>query len=268
MCGKSFSSKQRLTYHTERKVCQKHVYRCQSCGLTFTTNYRLQYHTIHNVCQKKTKLFVKQKQKQQNTSDINFYKNLSKDELIIKLIQSETESRVLKEHPQTVNNIHIIMNFGELNNPEQIEEINSKCPHLLDNVIHQHLLNSIPYLTKQIHCNMDVFPQYSNIFIESYRNPYIMVYIDGQFRRQPKKQTINNLIDEFIQMMGNHVDNTIIDDKLIKKYENYRDSVDIDGNRRKELEDELIGILLDQGEKLKLDNNFKLILQNHIKCAH
>jgi hypothetical protein len=65
-------------------------------------------------------------------------------------------------------------------------------------------------------------------------------------------------------MLGNHVDDTVVDQRLIRKYELYRDSVDVDGNRRKELEDELIGILLDQGERLKLDANFKLMLQEYI----
>ena len=259
LCGKEFSSNQRMKSHMEKKVCQKKPHTCEKCGRCFSSNTWLKYHIEHNVCQKKQKIVLKIDQSKQIKEEN--YNNLTKEELVTKLIQSETEIRVLKEHPQTINNINLIVNFGQ----ESIEEINKLCPQLMNDVIHKHLTHSIPFLTKHIHCNQDVFPQYSNVFIESYRNPYAMVYSDGQFHRQPKKQTIDQLIDECIQMLGNHVDDNVIDQRLIKKYELYRDSVDEDGSRRKELENELIGILLDQGDRLKLDNNFRSMLQEHIR---
>jgi hypothetical protein len=256
LCGKNFSSRQRLDYHLQKQVCQKTTYGCPNCGSMFSTKLRLQYHVEHNVCQKKLKIRIRQP----TQPTIDDYKNLSKDELIMKLIKTETEVSVLKEHPQTINN-YMLINFGQ----ENINEIKVKYPHLLDDAIKNHLTHSIPFLTKQIHCNQEIFPQYNNVFIDSYRNPYAMVYSNGKFHRQLKKNTIDQIIDECIHMLGDHVDDNIIDEKLIKKYELYRDSVDIDGHRRKELEDELIGILLDQGERLKLDTNFRLLLQDYIK---
>ena len=263
LCSKEFSSNQRLKYHVEKKVCQKNIHKCQQCGHIFNRKTHLQYHIEHNVCHKKTKIVLK---KQNFSTDA--YSSYTKEELITQLqlkekenIKLSTEVRVLKENPQTVNNnINLLVNFGQ----ENIDEILAKLPNLLQDTLTKHLGQSIPYLTKQIHCNQELFPEYNNVYIESYRNPFAMIFQNGQFCRQSKMQTIDQLIDQCVMFLGNHVEANIEDQRLIKKYEQYRDSVDTDGHRRKELEGELIGILLDQGDRLKLDNNSRLMLKNYI----
>ena len=93
-------------------------------------------------------------------------------------IKLSTEVRVLKENPQTVNNnINLLVNFGQ----ENIDEILAKLPNLLQDTLTKHLGQSIPYLTKQIHCNQELFPEYNNVYIESYRNPFAMIFQNGQF---------------------------------------------------------------------------------------
>ena len=63
-----------------------------------------------------------------------------------------------------------------------------------------------------------------------------MVYSEGQFRRQPTAETVGNLIEEGIHLMQLHIEDHVEDEKVIRKYENYRDSVENeDGPRRKEL---------------------------------
>jgi hypothetical protein len=260
LCGKIFSSRQRAQYHIDNNVCQKQSHRCPRCERPFSTNAWLKYHLDHNVCQK-------HKLKLKNTSVVtpNDYTSLSKEQLITKLVQSETEIQLLKSHPQTVNNINNInninikVNFGD----ENIDEILEKSPNMLQDLVVNHISTSIPTLTKKIHCNPE-FPQYSNVYIQSYRNPYAMVFQDGNFCRQPKMKTIGQLIDQCVQLLGNHVDG-IEDQRIIRKYERYRDSIDEDGESRKELESELIAILIDQGDRL--DCNSRLMLENYMKTV-
>ena len=114
-----------------------------------------------------------------------------------------------------------IVNFGS----EDPEEIKRKCPHLLKNAM-EHVFQSIPYITKQIHCNPEVFPQYENVYMDSFKDPYAMIYSEGQFHRQLKAETIDNLIEEGIHLLETHVEDHVEDEKIIRKYETYRDSVE------------------------------------------
>jgi hypothetical protein len=255
-CGKQFSSGQRLQYHVDNNVCKKSLYQCQLCGRDFSCKNRLVYHTEHGVCQKKQKIVLKVKP----ISSSCEYDSLSREELIERLKRNEIENRVLKEYPQIVNNnINVVINFGQ----EKIDDILKKSPNLLRETITKHLMSSVPFLTKHIHCNPDL-PEYRNVYIKSFNNPYAMIYNGGQFCRQDKTLVIGQLIDQCLQFIGNHVEE-LDNQKLTEKYERYRDSVDTDGKRRKELEKELIGILIDQNDQFKLDIQSKMLLIDYIK---
>lgn len=109
LCGKTFSSNQRLQYHMNNKVCQKAGHTCDKCGQQFSRKVHLQYHTDHNVCQKKGKMILKIK-----SPTVESYSSYTTEELNVQLqrneqknIQLVTEVRVLKENPQTVNNINV-----------------------------------------------------------------------------------------------------------------------------------------------------------------
>jgi hypothetical protein len=255
LCGKQFSSGQCLQYHLSKGVCKKKLYRCKLCGYDFSCKNRLDYHIEHGVCQKKQKIVLKIKP---IDSD---YDSLSREELVAKLKRSEIEIQVLKEHPQTinVNNINVMVNFGQ----ENIDDILKKSPDLLLEAITEHLPSSVPFLTRKIHCNPDL-PEYRNVYIKSFSNPYAMIYNGGQFCRQDKTIVIGQLIDQCLQFIGNHVEE-LDNHKLTEKYERYRDSVDTDGKRRKELEKELIGILIDQNDQFKLDCGSKKLLIEYIE---
>jgi hypothetical protein len=266
-CAKKFCAKQKLQYHIDHKVCQKvskHI--CITCGYIFTRKEQLQYHIEHDVCVKKQRLTLRIQKPHIDVTPVCSIEQLlthSKEELAQQLIclqqreqLKDTEIRVLKENPKTVINI---VNFGK----EDQAEIQKKCPNLLTNAM-KYVSQSIPYITKQIHCNPEVFPQYENIYLDSFKAPFAMVYSDGQFHRQSTAEAIDNLIEEGIHLLQDHVDG-IEDEKIIRKYETYRDSVESeDAPRRKELEHEIIGILLDQGDRIKLDNRSKMILKNYM----
>ncbi|XP_031557562.1 zinc finger protein 58-like [Actinia tenebrosa] len=54
-CNREFSSRQRLQYHLQNKVCSKerrNSTRCEDCGKQFSSRQALQYHARKKVCQK------------------------------------------------------------------------------------------------------------------------------------------------------------------------------------------------------------------------
>ncbi len=48
-CSKTFSTKQRLEYHINKKVCENKVIKCEKCTSTFSSKYTLEHH-INNYC--------------------------------------------------------------------------------------------------------------------------------------------------------------------------------------------------------------------------
>ena len=278
LCQRHFTSKRRLTYHVDHDVCQKQLHKCPLCGSVFSRDSCLQYHLEHKVCQNKKKLVLKMspanlivntpiESEQMSFPSREQLLTHSKEELVEQVLHEkqlgqlkDTEIRVLKENPKTVN--FNIVTFGK----EDPKKIQKKCPNLLHNAIMQdHTCQSIPYLTRKIHCNPEVFPEYENVYLESLKAPYAMVYGEGQFHRQPKEETIGNLIANGIQLLGRHVEEFIEDEKIIQKYDSYLASVSTeDDPKRKALEHKLIGILLDQGDRIKLDTRSKMILKNYM----
>ena len=144
----------------------------------------------------------------------------------------------------------------------------------MSDVFDQSPSKTIPYLTQQLHCNPVDFPQFENVYITSYANPFIMVYEEGQFRRQPKNEVIKELIGQGVILLGHHIEEVELDADfdtddtehgIFAKYKKYNNSVtDEDDPKRKELEKELIAILLDQGDRLKMDPKSKIILKNYL----
>jgi hypothetical protein len=209
----------------------------------------LKYHQEHQVCQKKKpKLILKTQPDLQKECDSLKLENAT----------LRGENKILKEHPQTVINYNLIVDFDK----ENIDDILHKLPNLLKDTITQHLNNSVPFLTKEIHCNPSTFPEYSNVYITKYSSPYAMVFKSGRFQRQLKKQTLNDVIEKIIHMMGNYLDDHDFNQKILDKYERYRDSIEQDGKNRTDLEDELIGILIDYEEMCHMDQVSKHTLKD------
>lgn len=258
LCCKIFTTKYRLNYHIEHNVCQKNTSKkCVHCGHLFKNVKMLEYHLEHNVCQKrKPKLILK--------SQVDLQKE--NDSLKLEIATLRGENKTLKEHPQIVNNttnynqVNLIVDFDK----ENIDDVLHKLPNLLKDTITQHLNDSVPFLTKEIHCNPSTFPEYSNVYIAKYNSPYAMVFKDGRFQRQLKKQTLNDVIEKFIHILGNYLDDHDFSQKVLDRYERYRDSIEQDGKNRADLEDELIGILIDYGELCRMDQISKQTLKDFV----
>jgi hypothetical protein len=197
----------------------------------------------HDVCMKKHKITLRQTTEQEN------------ERLKLENASLRGENKALKEHPQTVNNNNNIVVGGIITdfNHEDVDHILKKIPDLLNTAITRHLTESVPFLTQEVHCNPTVFPEYCNIYVDKYNSPYAMVFQDKRFQRKMKKQTLDDVIETFIRMLGNYVDDHDFGQKILDRYERYRDSIEEGGDHRKELEDELVGILIDFGELYKMD---------------
>jgi hypothetical protein len=264
-CKKNFCSKQRLEYHITNNVCGKQSHPCPNCGHQFNRKTHLQYHLDHEVCQKKIPLKLKKVDKC-DVPQNEHYESYSKDELIAKLqlrdkiiIQLETETKVLKENPKIVNNItnynNILVSFGQ----ENLKVVMEKLPNLIKDLLTKHIDDGIPYLTKQIHCNQDLLPQYSNVYIDSYNAPCAMVFDDGRFCRQAKEQVINALISKCMDIIDKHAED--FNAKFFTRCEAYHDELDENDKLRKDISKELILMLVNHGDRLKTDPRFQPMLK-------
>jgi DNA-directed RNA polymerase subunit N (RpoN/RPB10) len=146
--------------------------------------------------------------------------------------------------------IHLDSNFPKAFGSEQVTDILSKVPNLLHDAITKHPGRSIEYLAEQIHCNQKVFPEYTNIYLDRYKSPFAFVSNGVRFQTKPRNRFIEQIIEDSINMLQEYVDHNSekCGQKIIEKYETYRDLVK-DGinksERRKDLELEITGMLLD-----------------------
>jgi hypothetical protein len=242
LCSKGFTTKSRLDYHINHDVCQHTKSKiCGQCGRTFKRIQSLEYHQTHHVCLRKPKIFLAKKQPVDTHDEVT--------QLKLEIESLRGENKTLREHSHTTNPINVITDF----NTEKITDILCKDPNLINDTIKHHLNEAIPYLTKKIHCNPIMFPTYTNMFITKYHSPYIMVYCDGCFRRENKAYVLDKIITKFIHILESYVNVHDFDHEIFEQYEHYRDSVIEGGEKRKDLEDELIGLLIDFCELYKMD---------------
>lgn len=233
-CNRKFTRKVNMQYHTEKRVCRK--YECLSCNKIFKSHDGLEYHLNNKVCEKKVC------EKKVDNKKITLKKILSK-----------------------VNQIDFI--FPKAFGTEEISNILKKLPNLLHDALTKHSGHSIEYITEQIHCNKMVFPEYVNVYLNGYKSPFALVSDGQQFKHKPQKRIIDQIIEKSISMLQNYMDanSEKYDHKIIKKYDKYINLIESDENdkkteRRKDLEIEIAGLLLDMRSVIELDPNMKIML--------
>jgi hypothetical protein len=223
-----------------------------------------EYHYDHDVC-----TFVQQNIAFSNKPKLVLKKkneDLTKEELIVKVSRLEGTIDALKTHPQTINNNNQVnLIFPKAFGTEQVADILAKIPNLLHDALTKHPNRSIEYITEQIHCNKEVFPEYTNVYIRGYKSPYALVSNGTRFQNKPQKRIIDRIIDDSISMLQDYVDNfgEKMGQKIIDKYETYRDMVEGDDNkteRRRDMEIEIAGMLLDMRPIIESNPNIKQML--------
>jgi hypothetical protein len=186
---------------------------------------------------------------------------LKRTQTLMKVAVLEAENRTLIENPRTVNN-NINFIFPKAFGTEQTTHILSKLPNLLHDALTLHPGRSVEFLTEQIHCNRDVFPEYTNVYIRGYKSPYALVSNGQMFQNKPQRRIIEQIIEDSISMLQTHIDNNgdNYGQRIIGKYEKYRDLVEGESDLRKNLEIEIAGMLLDMRPIIELNPNIRKML--------
>ena len=257
-CNKIFKTKTGLTYHVSQKVCQKPDKTCSNCGKIFYSKRNLEYHTSQHVCTNrqtsfKPKIVLKSK-----------YSEITKEELIIKLAESETKYQTLKDNPQhidIVNNNNNIIVFPKEFGKEDMTYIQQKLGDVVGPLIKSHMFRSIPCLFNKIH-NNQIMPEYHNVFSSSERSKYAMVSDGNVFKHQPKKNVIDQIIESKRMILKEYVDanGDQLGEKVLQKYERYTDLLDEDVEFRKNIELEIGGLLLDLKAVIANDEKTRKLL--------
>lgn len=107
LCNKQLSSENSLSYHMTHQVCQRKIkYICQKCHQELSSKQMLAYHIDHDVCHKQSSLIrlslkpqpqqpqQPQPQPQQLPQP---YANMTRDQLIMQLLQLEAKYNLLRE---------------------------------------------------------------------------------------------------------------------------------------------------------------------------
>lgn len=267
-CHKSFTTKQSLQYHISHNVCKKSGKKCPKCGYNFANKSALLYHVNNDVCgssKVKTKIILKKK-----------CDEMSKEELYEENLRLRGENQALKEHPQTVNNnqqINIIVPpaFLEIDNYQQLAQ---QLPNLLHNALSKHPANFISYLIKETNCNPNR-PLYNSVKISNKKDPFAKISDGEKYVYASKKNIIEQLIENKRHILQEYVDNhgDKYGEKILRRYQNYVDFLDDDKEAQKDLEIDIICMLLNVSDVIGSDEWSKKLLEElkiweHHKCLN
>lgn len=272
-CYRIFDRKTGLDYHLSHKVCEKSKDKeCPKCHKVLSSRQMCQYHVLHEVCgnssiANKTKIPLKLKP-QVSTSTLLPTREPTKEELLIKVAMLEAQNKILCEHPQTIIQQTINYNFPHAFGTEDIHRILSKKPSLLHDAITKHTDRSVEYMTEQIHCDNDVFPEYANVYLRGRKSQFALVSNGKCFQNKPQKRIIDQIIENTISMLQTYIDynGEKIGQRIIDKYEKYQDLVEEPSEhekkseRRKDLEIEIAGLLLDMRPIIEENPTIKRML--------
>jgi hypothetical protein len=270
-CDKHFLSKNAVKYHYDHNVCIKNQVKCCLCGREFTSNAALIYHTEHNVCKKEKvetvpppketkKIVIKLK------SDISTY---TKEELLVKVSQLEkvidtleTKYQTLKDNPQTVNNVNIIV-APALSMTDNYNQITHDQPKLLHTALTKHPANFISYMIQQTTCNPEC-PIYNSVKITNRKDNLAQISDGTKYLYITKKKIIDQLIENKRSILREYIDNNgdKYGERILKRYQDYVDALDDDKKLQKDLENDIICMLLDVSEIIGREEWSKKLLSD------
>jgi len=188
---------------------------------------------------------------------------MTKNDLIIKLSEIEGKYDALRENPQTINNNQIIIvppAFLEFDNYQQLTK---HLPNLLHNALSKHPANFISYLIKETNCNPSR-PLFNSVKITDKKSPFAKISDGDKYIYASKKSIITQLIENKRNILQEYVDNNgdKYGEKILKRYQNYIDFLDDDKEAQKELEIDIICMLLNLSDLIGSDDWSKKILED------
>ena len=136
-------------------------------------------------------------------------------------------------------------------------------PNLLHIALSKHPANFISYLIKETNCNPHL-PLYNSIKITNKKDPFAQVSDGKKYIYIPKKTTISQLIENKREILQKYVDDNgdKYGEKILKKYQNYVDFLDDDKEAQKNLEIEIICMLLNVSDLIGSDEWSKKLLDD------
>jgi hypothetical protein len=210
-CEKTFTRKDKLTYHTEHNACKIITHRCSYCQKGFTTNNSMYRHTKHT-CQVKKEddakkdaiydrlLRLEERDKQ---FDILVSENAKLKKELIKI--KKTKKNVTKTTNNTNNtmnnnnnNCDMSINNGTINHITLVaygSEDMSKIDKMELEKIFQNGYNSTLRLTEVVHFNPK-FPEYHNVYIANMKDKYAMMYDGDNWTLTMKEDMINKIYND------------------------------------------------------------------------
>lgn len=235
------------------------MYECNKCHKNFTRKVNLQYHLDHNVCDKKTKITLKFK----NNNNPTDYENMTKQELLSEINQLKGENKALKENPKTINNQINIMVPPAFLTIDNYQQMTKQLPNILHNALVKHPANFISYLIKETNCNPNL-PMYNSIRVTNKKDQFVQVSNGHKYIYAPKKSIISQLIENKREILQKYVDDNgdKYGEKILKKYQNYVDFLDDDKDAQKDLEIDIICMLLNVSDIIESDEWSKKLLED------
>jgi hypothetical protein len=219
LCQRSFSRKATLDYHMDHNVCRKPDEKvCPLCHKQFTSKQMCQYHITHKVCDKST-----------HSSPI-------KPQLILKKTHRE------ELNPQVI----VPPAFLEVDNYEQIT---AQLPNLLHTTVSKHPSDCISYLIQETNGNPNQ-PLFNSVMITNKKDPIVRISDGHKFIYASKKSIITRLIENKKDILKKYVgeNGDRYGEELLNEYRNYVDSLDSDKETQKDLEIEIMCMLLNVSE--------------------
>lgn len=243
-CGKQFGSKQALYYHTNHKVCQD-KFVCQQCHVVLSSKHILDYHVSHNVCAKKMKAKLSLKNEPKHLETVTH------PELYEKNLQ-------LKEYPVVAP---AFLKY------DKYVKIMADFPHLLHGAMVGHCYEFISYLIKATNCNPK-FPMYNSVKITDKNDLFAQISDGEKYIVVTKKRVIadlienkKNMLQEYLVDNGDRYEGTF----FYPRYEEYMKSLEKNEKFQKDLEEDIICMLLDNSNFIGSDEWSKRLLENFKK---
>lgn len=259
VCHKTFKSKLGCEHHIKNGVCLKRYKKCSTCGKVFNDKRNLQYHLDHNVCrQNNSKKILKLK------SYVNF-SIISKEELYEENMRLKGQIESLEKNPRisNSNNNNIIVVPPAFLSLDTCQDLLQRLPDLLHNAISHHPSDCISYLIKETNCNPSL-PMYNSIKITNKKDNFLQISNGEKYVYASKKQIIDQLIENKRHLLQEYIDQKgdKYGEKILQRYQRYVDALDDTKDERKELENEVIIMILNISEVIGSDDWSRKLLED------
>ncbi len=261
-CEKEFISISSFQYHVNNKVCEK--YKCQKCGKKCSNYNTHRYHITHNVCDKKIipktqirlKSTINQTDLHVNFENLTFdkYQQMFEENLKLKTQIIQPTQIYIDKHQDNrqYNNQYNIIVPPAFLSMDTYENIMRLCPNAMDQAVFKNPTNCIIDLVKSTNCNPD-HPEFNSIMITNKKDGSAKISNGKKFVSVSRQKMIAELIDNKRELIQRHISNHPEKYKLVsKRMKNYLDVLENDDSQ-KDLENELMYLLIDMKDVINTD---------------